>query len=504
MSYTDDKDYSTRDDVFSATGPVQDEGAKIVLAAADASPPTEDEITRVRRKADFLVLPLLCFTVGLQYCDKSALSTAALFGIIQDLKLYDIAGGQIDTHAYSMCVMMASVGYIIGTFPLAYIAQKMPTGKACAVYCMVWGIVLILTPLCKTYEGLLAQRFFLGFFEAGVSPAFLSILGMWYTAREQALRATILFSANGLTVIPLLGSAYGLVTLNDKVAAWKIIYLFLGSLTIVWAVLFAILVPDSPVSARFLDDRAKFVAVERLRSNQAGITSKNFKWHQVRASALDPKVWLLGIIIFCMGSPNGAIGSFTPLVIQNVYGATARRTLLLLMPAATVSGVSNLLAGTLTYLVPNMRCISIITLAVITMVGAALEWKLPFSDKEGLLAALYLMSAFSGALGATTGLVTSNTAGASRKTLVGSIVFMFLNASNIAAPFFFLKQEQPRYASGFKITLILLCIGIGCTVIYAGLCLRENKRREGLPKDDVDRAFDDLTDLDNTAFRYKL
>ncbi|KAM0790575.1 hypothetical protein ACM66B_004442 [Microbotryomycetes sp. NB124-2] len=504
MSYTDDKDFSTRDDVFSATGKVQDEGAKIVLAAADQTPPSEDEITRVRRKADFLVLPLLCFTVGLQYCDKSALSTAALFGIIQDLKLYDIAGGQIDTHAYSMCVMIASVGYILGTFPLAYLAQKFPTGKACALYIFIWGVVLILTPLCKSYEGLLAQRFFLGFFEAGVSPVFLSILSMWYTQREQALRATLLFSANGLTVIPLLGAAYGLVTLDDKIAGWKIIYLFLGSLTIVWSVAFAVLVPDSPVTARFLNDRAKFVAVERLRSNQAGITSKTFRWEQVGASALDPKVWLLGIIIFCVGSPNGAIGSFTPLVIQNVYGATARRTLLLLMPAATVSGVSNLLAGTLTYLVPNTRCLSIIALSVITMIGAALEWKLPFSNKEGLLAALYLMSAFSGALGATTGLVTSNTAGASRKTLVGSVVFMFLNASNIAAPFFFFKSEQPRYVSGFKITLILLCIGIGCTMIYAALCLRDNRAREKLPKDETDRAFEDLTDLENKAFRYKL
>ncbi|KAK4057065.1 hypothetical protein OIO90_001965 [Microbotryomycetes sp. JL221] len=498
MSYTEDKDHSTKEaDVFSELGsrrPVQDEGAKVLAAAADQPPPTEDEIKSVRRKADFLVLPLLCFTV------------AALFGVITDLKLYDLAsGGKIDTHLYSMCVMIASVGFLVGSFPLAYIAQRFSTGKCSAVYIMIWGIILILTPLCSSYQGLMAQRFFLGFFESGVSPIFLSVLSMWYTTREQALRATILFSSNGLTVIPLLACGYGLVTLEtNAMPAWKILYLFLGGLTIIWAVVFYVMIPDSPVSARFLNERQKYVAVERLRANQAGITSKQFKWSQVWDSLKDPKTLLLAIMIFCMASPNGAIGSFTPLVIQNSYGASARRTVLLLMPAATVSGVSNLLAGALTYLVPNTRCAAIIFLGLVTLMGAALEWKLPFSNKEGLLAALYLMSAFSGALGTTTGLVTSNTAGASRKTLVGSIVFMFLNLSNIAAPFFFLKGEEPRYPSGFKITMALVAVGIGCTAIYGVLCARENRVRASLPKDEQDRAFEDLTDFENKAFRYNL
>ena len=66
-----------------------------------------------------------------------------------------------------MAVMIASIGYILGTFPLAYVAQRFPTGKCCSAYIAIWGVVLILTPLCTSYEGLLAQRFVLGFFEAG-------------------------------------------------------------------------------------------------------------------------------------------------------------------------------------------------------------------------------------------------------------------------------------------------------------------------------------------------
>lgn len=38
-----------------------------------------------------------------------------------------------------MAVMICSVGYVVGTLPLAAIAQKFPTGKVTSVYVMIWG-----------------------------------------------------------------------------------------------------------------------------------------------------------------------------------------------------------------------------------------------------------------------------------------------------------------------------------------------------------------------------
>jgi hypothetical protein len=37
---------------------------------------------------------------------------------------------------------------------------------------MIWGAVLLATIGVKDYKGMMAQRFFLGFFESGVSPVF--------------------------------------------------------------------------------------------------------------------------------------------------------------------------------------------------------------------------------------------------------------------------------------------------------------------------------------------
>lgn len=39
-----------------------------------------------------------------------------------------------------------------------------------------------------TYSGFLAVRFFLGFAEGAVSPAFITITSIWYKKSEHALR----------------------------------------------------------------------------------------------------------------------------------------------------------------------------------------------------------------------------------------------------------------------------------------------------------------------------
>jgi MFS family permease len=155
---------------------VQDEALKVLAHAQDQPPITPEEERALLRKVDVRVIPMLFITTGLQFADKSSLSTAALFGLVQSLKLYTITLTGLDTYRYSQAAMIFGVGYIAGVLPLALIAQRFPTGRVCALYVVLWGICVILTPLCKTFEGLMAQRFFLGFMESGVSPAFLSVL----------------------------------------------------------------------------------------------------------------------------------------------------------------------------------------------------------------------------------------------------------------------------------------------------------------------------------------
>jgi hypothetical protein len=52
-----------------------------------------------------------------------------------------------------------------------------------------------------------------------------------------------------------------------------------------------ILLPGHPTKARWLNDEQKYVSLERIRMNNTGTQSQDFKWNQVIECLLDPKSW---------------------------------------------------------------------------------------------------------------------------------------------------------------------------------------------------------------------
>lgn len=79
---------------------------------------------------------------------------------------------------------------------------------------MLWGICVLVMIACNNFAGALVNRFFLGVFEAAVTPglslmtgafcaqsealnADLSLTGFWYTRAESPLRQTIWYSSVG-------------------------------------------------------------------------------------------------------------------------------------------------------------------------------------------------------------------------------------------------------------------------------------------------------------------
>lgn len=56
--------------------------------------------------------------------------------------------------------------------------------------------------------------------------------------------------------------------------------------------------PDSPVEAKFLNEEEKLIAVERLRANQMGVVSTEWKWEHVREALLDLKTWFWFSLLF--------------------------------------------------------------------------------------------------------------------------------------------------------------------------------------------------------------
>lgn len=188
-------------------------------------------------------------------------------------------------------------GMLAGLYPLTFALQRFHLGRILGCVVIVWGGIAMLTAAVTSYQGLYAQRFFLGFIESIIPPAFLTIVSGYYTQDEQALRQSWWFSATGGWTI--IGGAlnYGFAQITSgALRRWQYIYLLAGVLTILFGfVCFAI--PNSAVSAWFLSAEERVVAVERLRKGQTGVRCQKLKMSQIREALLDVKVWLVALMM---------------------------------------------------------------------------------------------------------------------------------------------------------------------------------------------------------------
>jgi hypothetical protein len=76
---------------------------------------------------------------------------------------------------------------------------------------------------------------------------------------------------------------------HSGVATWKIFFLFFGSFSLAFSLILAYLMPDNQSNARWLNEREKKIAIERVRENQTVSTDNHWKWPQFWEALRDPQ-----------------------------------------------------------------------------------------------------------------------------------------------------------------------------------------------------------------------
>jgi MFS family permease len=125
----------------------------------------------------------------------------------------------------------------------------------------------------------------------------------WYRRAEQPLRVCAWFITNSAATIVAALVSYGFGHIvNPNWKAWQSIYLSAGLITVITAPFVWWKMTSDLSTARFWsDDYERDQAVERLRANQTGVGSREFKWPHVKEMFLDPKSWLFAA---CICIPN--------------------------------------------------------------------------------------------------------------------------------------------------------------------------------------------------------
>lgn len=68
--------------------------------------------------------------------------------------------------------------------------------------------------------------------------------------------------------------SYGIGHSTSAIASWRLLFLVLGSISFVFSILLWIFMPDHPNSPRFLSEKQRIIAVQRLAVNNSGVENK--------------------------------------------------------------------------------------------------------------------------------------------------------------------------------------------------------------------------------------
>ncbi|KAI0409235.1 putative MFS transporter [Xylaria palmicola] len=481
------------------------------LTETEARPIAPEMKRRVVQKIDRFLMPAMMIGYGLVYYDKAILGSAALFGMTTDLQLAVVnpATGRTDTSRLSWATSVFYFGQLVGSYPMTFALQRSSARFTLGPAVLVWAVICAATAGVTTWQGLIVQRFFLGFTESIVPTAFMTIVSGYYTQSEQSLRQTWWFSGTGwFTVI---GSAlnYGFAQIDDgaPLRPWQRIYLLAGALTFLFG-LWCFCLPDSPADAWFLTPAERAAAVERLRAGQTGVRNRRIKPAQIREALLDAKVYLVALMMGSAYTVNGAVSGFGPLIVST-FGYSSLESILFQFPLGAVCAVGIPLTGWICGRYRNIRLATLIFCCLPVIAGYVIIWRSSWGHRPVAPVAGYSIIGFFGpVVGLTVSLGACNVAGETKKSFMAAAVFVAYCVGNIVGPQLVRSETKSEHYPALWTGLIVFYVItiLAASALYV-ILFRENRRRERLGLDGREKdqnAFKDLTDKENPYFRYVL
>lgn len=301
--------------------------------------------------------------------------------------------------------------------------------------------------------------------------------------------------------------SYGIGHAHTKIAQWRLLFLVLGGFSVLWSIVIFFFLPNSPVECWYLSDREKFVAIYRVRNNDTGVEDKKIKWYQIRDCLVDPKTWLLSIFAMAQNIPNSAIVTFAAIIVEDM-GYDQLQTVKLGIPTGLLATAWQILLAVAQSYIPHSRCAFIACADLVTLMAGVLMWKLPRTNKSGILAGYYLFYTYWAPYVLCTSLPMTNTSGHSKKLTMNAVFFVSYSIGCIIGPQTFRVSDAPTYQKGFTGLTACIIVAIGSISGYGVLCWLENGQRESSGVGDEGHgveehgAFSDLTDREKPNFRY--
>jgi ACS family hexuronate transporter-like MFS transporter len=254
-------------------------------------------------KYRFVVAALLFFAGSMNFMDRAAI------GILAPYMQHDL---RLDASAMGIVFSTFFMGYSLFSFIGGYFADRAGPRRTYAIAGIAWSVFCGLTGLVTGFWQLLVVRLLFGFSEGPMSSTTNRTCSNWFPRAEAARAVGVTFSGQTF------GSAISapVVVFTALALGWRMAFVALTVLGLIWAVLWLIFVADHPHQSRFVGkDEADYIRLGRVE--KADVSSSGDST-PLLACLKRPSVIALGIALFGINYTLYIFISWMPTYLANV------------------------------------------------------------------------------------------------------------------------------------------------------------------------------------------
>ncbi|KAF7722287.1 hypothetical protein EC973_003471 [Apophysomyces ossiformis] len=459
----------------------------------------DDQITTAEerafvRKIDLMILPIICTINFMQFLDKTTINYASMLDFKSDLK--------IDGYQYSTIASIFYLGYLLYQVPNNYLLQVVPLGRYIGLIVFIWGLVLLCHGFGQNFSQLVAMRFLLGLFEAGIYPALTILVSTFYRRAEQPTRLGVVWLCNGVAMI--LGGAitYGIKRMPDNhgLAGWRWIMFILGGITCVLGIIAFFFLIDNPKSKYLRLNAEQEILVEERTRDNAVVRTTVVKREQIKEALKETRLWAFCFACLAFNLGNGGLTIYSTQIV-NAFGYDEYNSILLTMPAGVLDIVFILLG---VYLVYRIRQTLYVACAVMMTGTLGMLLMVVIPQTKLKLIGQYITYSYTPTYVLMLASISNNVSGYTKKIFYNSVMMIFYTVGNFIGPFVMNVETTPKYAGGFIIYICCNVVGVILLLFARWRMAIVNRRRLARSPGEVTNVEDDLTDVQDPNFIYRL
>ncbi|KAK8138553.1 MFS general substrate transporter [Apiospora sp. TS-2023a] len=449
---------------------------------------------RLLWKRDAVLVPIMGVLYTLLFLDRTNIANARALGIGSPTGLE--ASLKMPSNGYNIALVIFYIPFVLAEIPanLLLDQNKIRPGLFLGGQMALLGILGICQGITKSYGGLLAVRFLMGTFEASLPAGATYMISMYYTKKQAALRFAWFF--NFALAGPLFSGllAYAIQNLEGTggYAGWRWVFIIEGwafttdlvsfaVVTVVISVPVIIFCPNFPHQAQswFLKPAERERVLLQLEASR-GVETRGSASDQVSIwkVLVDWRIHLFTLCFFCCDITAASVSAFSPTILTEL-GWTNTVAQLMTMPVWASGIISSFLVTWLASRL-NRRTPFVLGAILLQLVG----WVIMrvYIPKAGVrYLALFLMSIGTfPQMPILMGWISANLRG--RKYLAVGMAWMigFGNCANFVSSNVFIKDEAPRYVTGFTTGLVFTIVGFVLVSSVCMLLVMKNRKRDQL------------------------